>query len=146
MGLFFNTKGIGIMDHTQEKEIFPDDDGIKRQVKYVKSLKQRLVLAEKALQDSLIEYRAKCDHRFLPVMKYDPSYCGRVDGQGMGQDIYVGKECQKCGLFEPRPAGFPWQVCHKCGGRMKHDHQENVDLVRVHINKCQNCGHEHDTT
>ena len=124
----------------------PNTPEIQRQKEYVEHMRSRLAMAEQELKKMIEEFQRICPHDYEKIMRFDEEYCGRVDDQGRGQNVYMGKICKKCGLFEPRPKGHPWQICHKCGGRMRHDHQELYGQDRVNIHKCQACGHEYDTT
>ncbi len=126
--------------------IVPNTPEINRQAGYVEDCRQRLVLAEKSLKEIVEVFQQSCEHDFQKIMRFDENYCGRVDGRGIGQDVYIGKRCKKCGLFESRPAGRPWEICHKCGGIMKWHDADRCGEDRVNINKCQSCGHEYNTT
>jgi len=91
--------------------------------------------------------QSDCDHDFKRIMVLDEHYCSRLDGRGRGEEeVFVGEKCAKCNFFRQRKRGHPWQVCFKCGGPMKHNRMELFGQDRVHVNKCQDCGHEHDTT
>ena len=128
---------------------FPDTPEVNQWITTVAQLEQLLAMAKCNLEFAVKEAQEGCGrrgHDFEPVMVFDKEYCGRLDRIGKGQDIFIGRKCKKCKKYEPRSDGFPWQICYKCGGIMKHDHNELFGEDRVHINKCQSCGHEHDTT
>jgi len=88
--------------------------------------------------------QGKCQHDWKKDLWYDESYCGRVDGVGRGQNVVCGFRCKKCHAYK-KIGGMPWEICRKCGGKMKHDRTEN-DGDKIFIHKCVDCGHEHDTT
>ena len=123
--------------------VYPPE--IRQQVIWVQRIREMLAQAEQELLKMIEAFRANCQHNFEKVMKYDATYRDRLDGVGKGQDVFVGRKCKKCGLFEPRKKGLPFEVCYKCGGRMEHNRQEPYGEDTAHVHKCQSCGHEHDT-
>ena len=127
-----------------EREI-PDSPEIKRQAEYVYDCKNRLMLAEQGLADMIARFQHVCEHSFEAVTKYDREYHGRLDCYDRGQDIFLGKRCKKCKAFVARAGGYPWQICYKCGGKMKFDRHEQFGMDRAIVHKCEDCGHEHDT-
>lgn len=97
------------------------------------------------LRKEIKEAQRRCDHFFKSIKEYNCDYRPRLDGLGQGAEVIVAFYCEKCGLQKPI-TGLPFEVCRKCGGQMKFDRQELYGEQRVIVNKCQNCGHEYDTT
>lgn len=107
----------------------------------VEKLNQKIVHFQrdiKAAQDA-------CCHAWNRIMQYDPNYSPRLDDRSKGQHVIKEFHCPVCNLRRPL-VGLPFQVCHKCGGKMKHDRTEQCGMDRAFIHKCEDCGHEYDTT
>jgi len=92
------------------------------------------------LAEELKRVWGSCAHDFKDVMRWSDFYCNRV-GESEGQHVLAGRMCKKCGLFEPRPMGFPWEICRKCGEKMGPIQRAGVIFFRV----CPNCAHEYET-
>ncbi len=105
----------------------------------LKSLEEQFIIILTAFQDN-------CPHEWEKIMEYNSNYSPRVDGLGVGGDVLVGWRCKPCNAFKPRPDKLPFNICYKCGGKMKLDHSEYCGQDRVFIHKCVECGHEYDTT
>jgi len=125
------------MDTTVKKQI-PDSPEIHRQAEYVEDQRKRLALAEKSLTRMIAEFQKNCDHNFEPVKEYDKDYWLGIDAYGM--DVYIGKKCKRCKLFEPRPNGSPWEICYKCGGKMEYIHLSLETRLILYV--CEVCGHK----
>lgn len=82
--------------------VIPNTPEIQEQLKVVQSAQKGLQIAEQRFNRLIEEARASCQHDFEKIMRFDEDYCGRVDNRGRGQEVYIGKKCKKCGLFEPR--------------------------------------------
>lgn len=94
----------------------------------------------------LTVFQGSCQHEWEKVMVYDENYSSMVGQRTFGEDVLSGWCCKKCKLFKPRPDRLPFRICHKCGGKMKFDHSEYCGQDRIFIHKCEECGHEYDTT
>lgn len=93
----------------------------------------------------ITEFKKDCNHSWEPVKSFDSGYSPRVDGLGKGEKIITHFFCPKCVSRKPIE-GVPSTICRKCGGKMKHNGQEMCGQDRVHLHKCEDCGHEYDTT
>lgn len=101
---------------------------------------------ERILREEIRNIHSTCQHKWKKITWRDPNYSARVDLADLGtHDVIVGFQCTSCNAHKPFE-GFPHIVCFKCGGTMKSDHIENCDGIRIHVHKCEACGHEHDTT
>jgi len=98
------------------------------------------------LREYIQEIQQKCEHAWEPRKWRDPKYSPRVDGKDVGTTQVINEHvCSKCNLHKPFKH-LPFHVCHKCGGTMQHARVELFGQNRIHINKCESCGHEYDTT
>lgn len=104
-----------------------------------------LNVQEQALLDQARVLQNQCDHSWMGMKARDPEYSPRVDGRGVGAEVIKYFRCEKCNLHKPFN-GLPFDVCHMCGGRMLRDREERYGDARVFVHKCENCGHEYDTT
>lgn len=92
-------------------------------------------------------FQYNCPHENLePIYEVDNDYFNGF--QGESREILKGWISLRYDLFISRPEGHPWEVCHKCGGRM----HKSVYLCNTHpkikmgqVYKCQHreCGHEY---
>lgn len=98
-----------------------------------------------ALKHEIEAFQKVCKHSWQKVMKFDFSYSPRLDGLGKGQEVIKEFHCATCNLHKPFE-GLPYQICHKCGGEMRHDRREQFGMDTAKVHKCQSCGHEYDTT
>ena len=130
----------------EEENDTPNVPEVRKQFGIVLNLWAQLNDARGELAERVKKFQSACQHEFKDVTRWDGEYCGRVDGSRRGMNIYLGRKCAKCKLFEPRRQGHPHLVCHKCGGDMERHHIEHCADIRVHVHKCKTCGHEHDTT
>ena len=131
----------------EKREDFPQTPEVLELLQRVFDLCKRLNDARQELVEEAKKVQSDCDHDFKRIMVLDEHYCSRLDGRGREEEeVFVGEKCAKCNFFRQRKRGHPWQVCFKCGGPMKHNRMELFGQDRVHVNKCQDCGHEHDTT
>ncbi|MBU1557775.1 hypothetical protein KKC45_02330 [Patescibacteria group bacterium] len=111
----------------------------------LKQIPERFMQEVSNLLFRMAEFKENCEHGWDKVMKYDPNYSPRVDEGGIGEEIIDHFFCEKC-RSRKELEGLPFTICRKCGGIMKLDHRERYDTEIVYINKCQDCGHEYDTT
>lgn len=109
--------------------------------KEAESLKDQITV----FVDKVTKIQEECSHNWKKIMGYDKDYSPRLDGRGVGQQVLKELVCLSCNLHKPFKA-FPFRRCHKCGGKMKHDRREQFGMDTAHINKCEDCGHEYDTT
>jgi hypothetical protein len=100
---------------------------------------------EAKLSQDIQEAQDVCEHAWDKVMKHDSDYSPRVDGRGRGGQVIEKFHCSVCSADRPI-TGMPWQVCRKCGGKMKNDRIEQAGMDRAHVHKCVDCDHEYDTT
>ncbi len=90
--------------------------------------------------------QSNCQHVWSKITWCDPNYTGRLDHRDQGQhNVIKGFHCAVCNAYKPF-TGLPFEVCFLCGGKMKIDRYEQCDGLRIMVHKCQDCGHEHDTT
>ncbi len=91
---------------------------------------------------NLRQIQGTCIHSFKNHMVPDKSYIwSRFHTLGQIEDVMTGKECTLCGLYQLRPEGMPWHICHKCGGDMEDDGVEQAQGERYHHYRCKVCGH-----
>jgi len=122
-----------------------ENNEISKQFDIVHALGKLLTEEKESLFRMIKELQESCSHEFESVTEFDPNYLSKV-GSRPGQKIFIGSHCSKCDLFVPRPEGYPWQVCHKCGGRMENDGSYSGGMDRIHVVKCENCNHRYEST
>lgn len=120
------------------KRELPDDENIHRLAKHANHMHQRWQEVEVQLQEAIRILQTNCG---------DSGHDFEVEKQGRpGEEVYVGKVCQKCKLFISRNPGPRWKVCEKCGGEMKAADPIASLGGHIFIYICKNCGHEHKHT
>ena len=112
------------------------------QVDAIKKAKEQLTTQIENFEKSVTNLQNDCKHSFQKVMEFDKTYHWGTHSPSSGDDVMKGKECTECGLFEPRPKGFPWDICHKCGGEMEYQGKTpGQGGDGQHIYKCKSCSH-----
>jgi hypothetical protein len=120
----------------------PNSPEIKRQAKYAMYIRSRAYQAEEELADMIKKFQEICGQEICGVPGHNFVAVKHKIGDG---EIYVGKRCTKCLLFEPRPEGNKFKVCFNCGGNMKNEHIMIAPAFSTIACKCEQCGHEEST-
>jgi hypothetical protein len=86
-----------------------------------------------------------CEHNWQNIMWKNPKYYTRIDRTDMGHHVVIKEfHCPLCNLRKPFD-DLPFNVCHKCGGKMIHNGR-SCNEIPIHIRNCENCGHEYHST
>ena len=116
----------------------PDDPRVTAGVKKIRKNRIEFERLPAELRELIKEIQKNCQHDMMGEFIYDDRYVHA--GEVMGEKILDHKICLKCKIVVERPKGTPWQTCHKCWGRMKHDGFIPGQGGRTHIDKCEDCG------
>lgn len=135
---------LAVIAEKQNDEELPSSPEVHKLASQVNHLKQLLADAESQLKEAVAKCQAKCQHEWQKVFKRDSKYHRWVygDWETRTLDVYLGRKCKKCFVFEPRAEGSKFEICHKCGSHMKYDGSTHIADMRVQTYKCAECGFE----
>lgn len=117
------------------------DNGIMNLVSSIKSLSESLKSSEKTLNEHIGNIQKNCQHVWKEKTRYDKNIasCFKIGGNiGYGMTVLESKTCILCGLYEKRPEGPPYKVCHSCWTPMEYRFTIPGQEERTFVHECQN--------
>jgi len=123
----------------------PDEKNIRLHANFIWYMRERLALTEKALAEMVARFQEACEtdghgdmEKVMQHVKDSPYY--------KDDNILLGWKCKRCLKFVARPTGYPWEICYKCGGKMKFEGIVPGQGSRLYGYVCGDCGHEYAHT
>ncbi len=87
-----------------------------------------------------------CEHNWRHITWRDPEYYTRIDRSDIGRHAVIKESrCTICNLRRVFD-GLPFNVCHKCGGKMKMASKSHYDGIPIFVRNCEDCNHEYHST
>ena len=132
-----------IEDYYRNYPLIAGNLGYTAQMTLLKERETALKEEQCKMEEFIKSVQAACPHEtFVKDMTPDKTYIWSAHHRpGHVEEVMKGKTCTACGLFKLRPVGQHWNVCYKCGGKMKDDGVEPGQGERTYHFSCEDCGH-----